>query len=133
MSLQTNANICINNYSMNPQGKYNLTSIEKMKRDSPEWQEFVNWQEKRIRARLSRYNSIRIAKEQLDERKDLTPYQRYKIESVSKFLVEAIERIKNGSYGYCKYCGIEITVARLFLVPAALQCIDCGNNKRLNT
>ena len=129
MSLQTNANIFINNRSMNPKGKYNLTSIEKMKRGSPEWLEFVNWQEKRIRERLSRYNSIKIAKEQLDERKDLTPYQRYKIESVSKFLFEAIERIKNGSYGYCKYCCIEITVERLFLVPAALQCVACDNTK----
>ena len=37
----------------------------------------------------------------------------------------ALERIKNGSFGICKGCGKEIAVGRLEAIPYAALCIDC--------
>lgn len=112
---------------MNPKGKYTIDSLENKSRTSPEWKEFVQWQRERIMERLERYNRVSTAKEQLEETGDLTPYQHYKTSIVTPFLVEALERIKNGTYGICKYCGKEIPVGRLLLVAPALQCMECEN------
>jgi RNA polymerase-binding transcription factor DksA len=59
----------------------------------------------------------------------MTLYQHYKIETVSPFLLEAMEKIKKGMYGICKYCGKEILVGKLLLVPPSFQCMDCENSK----
>lgn len=114
---------------MNPHGKYSPSYLATLKRDSAEWATFVQWQEARILERLSRYNRMATAKEQLEETGDLTPYQRYKIGTVSLYLLDALARIKAGSYGVCKYCGKEIPVERLLLVPGALQCMECQHKK----
>jgi len=114
---------------MNTIGKYTIDSLENISRHSPEWKEFVQWQHERIMERLERYNRVSTAKEQLEETGDLTPYQLYKTSTVSPFLIEALERIKNGKYGICKYCGKEIPVGRLLLVAPALQCMECKNIK----
>jgi RNA polymerase-binding protein DksA len=37
----------------------------------------------------------------------------------------ALERIKDGSYGYCVTCGERIPVARLEVIPWADQCVKC--------
>lgn len=37
----------------------------------------------------------------------------------------ALERIKNGSYGTCKYCGEEIDEKRLLARSVASACIGC--------
>ncbi|MCB0810927.1 MAG: TraR/DksA C4-type zinc finger protein, partial [Flavobacteriales bacterium] len=69
-------------------------------------------------------------REQLDERGDLPPYQRYKIGTVSPYLRRALAKMDEGSYGACDRCGGEIAHARLLLIPAAVQCAGCGHTKK---
>jgi len=38
----------------------------------------------------------------------------------------ALARIKNGSYGVCAKCGIEIPEKRLSALPYATTCVDCA-------
>jgi DnaK suppressor protein len=38
---------------------------------------------------------------------------------------EALDRIKDGSYGTCQACGDEVQVKRLDAVPWARHCIEC--------
>ena len=38
---------------------------------------------------------------------------------------KALERIKKGTYGICKYCNKEITEKRLRARPSSSSCIDC--------
>lgn len=40
-------------------------------------------------------------------------------------VVEALERVKKGSYGTCTICGEEIAPARLMARPYAIRCIRC--------
>jgi RNA polymerase-binding transcription factor DksA len=108
--------------------KENLNNIT---RDSDIWNHFVCWQKERIIARLNRYNSIDTAKTQLEETGNISHYQKYKINTVSKYLLEAIKEIELGKYGLCISCGNEININRLFLVPGALRCVDCDNNASL--
>lgn len=107
---------------------WNIEILEKLTKDSDEWLRFVKWQQERILERLNRYNNIETIKSQLAERGDLTPYQRYKITIVSKFLIQALDQIKSGIYGICTSCKKEISVQRLLLVPAALRCMNCEGN-----
>ena len=37
----------------------------------------------------------------------------------------ALNRLENGSYGYCEACGVEIGIRRLEARPTATLCIDC--------
>lgn len=97
-------------------------------RGTPEWDAFVQAQRQRIVERLERYNNPETAKEQLAERGDLTPYQRYKIGTVSKYLHRALAKMNEGSYGRCDECGGVIAYERLLLVPAAVQCAACGRS-----
>ncbi|MDH5489049.1 MAG: TraR/DksA C4-type zinc finger protein [Rhodospirillaceae bacterium] len=39
----------------------------------------------------------------------------------------ALERIKNGEYGFCQSCDEEITEKRLEIDPATPVCINCAN------
>ncbi|WP_414041851.1 RNA polymerase-binding protein DksA [Acidithiobacillus sp. M4-SHS-6] len=38
---------------------------------------------------------------------------------------QALDRIKEGEYGYCEACGVEIGLRRLEARPTATLCIDC--------
>lgn len=38
---------------------------------------------------------------------------------------KALARIKDGTYGNCKYCGKEIGEKRLMARPTSTSCIDC--------
>jgi len=38
---------------------------------------------------------------------------------------EALDRLKNGSYGYCMACSQEVQAKRLDAVPWARHCIEC--------
>ena len=38
---------------------------------------------------------------------------------------EALSRIRDGDYGYCDSCGVEIGLRRLEARPTATLCIDC--------
>ena len=37
----------------------------------------------------------------------------------------ALQRIKNGTYGDCTDCGVEISAARLHAAPEAPRCVPC--------
>ena len=51
------------------------------------------------------------------------------LESALRDANKALESIKSGKYGTCKYCGKEIDEKRLLARPASSSCIDC--KKRL--
>lgn len=42
---------------------------------------------------------------------------------------KALERIKNGTYGNCAKCGIEIDEERLNSIPETQTCIKCSSQK----
>ncbi len=42
---------------------------------------------------------------------------------------EALERIDNGTYGYCEICGGEITEKRLIARPVTTMCIACKSRQ----
>ena len=44
---------------------------------------------------------------------------------VLQLVQDALERIKNGSFGHCIVCEEEVQVKRLEAVPWARHCIDC--------
>jgi len=49
-----------------------------------------------------------------------------------KEIVEALERIENGTYGKCELCGNDITQNRLMAVPQARLCINCKADQERN-
>jgi RNA polymerase-binding protein DksA len=48
-----------------------------------------------------------------------------KLESSLRDVESALDRIKNDTYGTCKYCGKEIGEKRLRARPSAGSCIEC--------
>ena len=44
---------------------------------------------------------------------------------ILQLVSEALERLKNGSYGHCVACQEEVQVKRLEAVPWARHCIEC--------
>lgn len=44
-------------------------------------------------------------------------------------LQEALQRIEEGSFGICRFCGGEIGRARLEAVPTTTQCINCKSRQ----
>ena len=103
-----------------------------MQRNTPEWSLFVKKQKEEILKRHDKkYNNIDVIKEQLRETGNISIYQSYKIDVVSKFQRRALEKIQAGTYGICDVCKNEIPIERLNLVPAALTCTGCDNEKGL--
>ena len=47
------------------------------------------------------------------------------LESSLRDISSALKRIKNGSYGVCKYCGNEIGEKRMLARPVASACVAC--------
>jgi len=45
---------------------------------------------------------------------------------------KALERIKNGTYGVCKYCGNPIAEKRLLARPTANSCVNCKTELQEN-
>lgn len=41
----------------------------------------------------------------------------------------ALERIEDGSYGFCEACGSEIPMTRLEVLPYATMCVTCASKK----
>ncbi|PKO57149.1 MAG: RNA polymerase-binding protein DksA [Betaproteobacteria bacterium HGW-Betaproteobacteria-21] len=48
-----------------------------------------------------------------------------------KKIDEALSRIREGEYGYCDSCGVEIGLKRLEARPTATLCIDCKTLEEL--
>ncbi len=42
-------------------------------------------------------------------------------------LAEALERLRDGSYGQCVYCGEPIPAGRLLVIPETTHCLGCGS------
>ena len=69
------------------------------------------------------------AKNSLKETGDLSHYQFYKSSTVSKFLLRALDKIKDRTYGLCDVCKKVIPLGRLDVVPAALSCVEFDEKK----
>jgi DnaK suppressor protein len=41
----------------------------------------------------------------------------------------AVERIEDGSYGWCDVCGEKIPESRLNVIPYAIQCVRCASHQ----
>lgn len=48
----------------------------------------------------------------------------------TKSIKAALERIKEGSFGLCRWCGSPIPAQRLEVVPTAQGCISCSAAQR---
>ena len=49
-----------------------------------------------------------------------------------KFLIKALERIKEGSFGVCNICEELIPEERMIEVPNATKCVQCKESEKLN-
>lgn len=47
------------------------------------------------------------------------------LQSALRDVEKALNRVKDGTYGFCKYCGKEIDPKRLMARPVSSACIDC--------
>jgi DnaK suppressor protein len=47
------------------------------------------------------------------------------LEGTLKDIDAALKRIEDGSYGKCKYCGVEIGKKRMMARPVASACVEC--------
>ncbi|NBF39270.1 MAG: TraR/DksA family transcriptional regulator [Spirochaetes bacterium] len=45
-------------------------------------------------------------------------------------LANALKRVDTNEYGHCVRCGGEIPIERLRVVPEAVVCVPCAENKR---
>lgn len=43
----------------------------------------------------------------------------------------ALERLEQGTYGFCEQCGVSIPEERLMAFPSATLCIDCARRQGL--
>ncbi len=48
-----------------------------------------------------------------------------KLESSLRDVNKALEKIKKGTYGVCKYCSQEMTQKRILARPASSSCVEC--------
>ena len=46
-----------------------------------------------------------------------------------KKIEEALRKLEEGSYGVCEDCGTEISEERLKLIPFAIYCVECMENR----
>ena len=53
-----------------------------------------------------------------------------KLKEQRKEIIRALEKIKDGTYGKCDSCSVEIKEKRLVAMPVAALCIDCAKNFR---
>lgn len=63
------------------------------------------------------------ASEVAEYSKDLTLERT--LESSLRDVKKALQRLEEGTYGTCRYCGKEIDVKRLMARPTSTSCIDC--------
>jgi RNA polymerase-binding transcription factor DksA len=49
-----------------------------------------------------------------------------------KFLIKALERINDGSFGICNICEELIPDERMMEVPNATKCVRCKESEKLN-
>ena len=75
---------------------------------------------------LKAQNSGDVIDAALDSVQDEISSQLAEVESRELVRIEvALERMRNGQYGLCEACGINIPMARLNALPYATCCIKC--------
>ncbi|WP_299020142.1 TraR/DksA family transcriptional regulator [uncultured Tepidimonas sp.] len=62
---------------------------------------------------------------QVDGERDLAQALDARETAELRAIDDALERIRQGTYGLCIDCGAEIPAARLHAAPTALRCLDC--------
>jgi len=62
---------------------------------------------------------------QVDGERDLAQALDERETAELRAIDDALERIRQGTYGQCVDCGVDIPTARLHANPTALRCIDC--------
>ncbi|HHY83248.1 MAG TPA: hypothetical protein GX505_11340 [Clostridiales bacterium] len=63
---------------------------------------------------------------ELEKQFALSRHQARQIDEVKA----ALERIENGTYGYCEFCGKSIDFDRLDAIPEARLCIECEEERK---
>jgi YteA family regulatory protein len=63
---------------------------------------------------------------ELDKQFALTRHSARQIDEIGA----ALERIEDGSYGFCQFCGKDISFERLDAIPEARLCIDCEEQRK---
>jgi hypothetical protein len=74
-------------------------------------------QEKTLRERLAYYRNTVTTRPE--------GYVVFKLRFIIPRIERAIEKIREGTYGYCDDCGCPIPTGRLERIPAAITCISC--------
>lgn len=64
-----------------------------------------------------------VASELFERSKDLSLVDNARIELEK--INDALDKIKQGSYGYCDECGYEIDIERLEVLPETTKCVKC--------
>ena len=62
---------------------------------------------------------------QIDSDRDYTLRIRSRESRLIKKIKESLEDIASGTYGICRMCGEDISIARLTARPVARHCIEC--------
>jgi len=94
--------------------------------------EFIENQYRRIQRRIAKYKDPeRIQNELLSG--EVSPYTKYKQETIIPILEKTLRKIEEGKYGICEKCGKPIEKKRLELVPAAELCLSCINENNEKT
>jgi DnaK suppressor protein len=66
-----------------------------------------------------------IATEQSEVRSQMASFESRELAQIEN----ALDRIKQGSYGHCETCGQAIAPMRLKALPYATECIACARNE----
>lgn len=104
-----------------------------MKRTGELWDAFVNKQRVIILKRLQKYKNVDTASDSLKETGEVCYYQYYKSSTVSKYLLRTLDKIDEGSYAICNVYKKEIPIARIEIVPGAISCVGCDEEKIINS
>ncbi len=76
-----------------------------------------------LQSESSHFDQIDRASHEESQRMELRASDRRR--RLQSKIVKALLRLKQGDYGYCKSCGVEIGVQRLDARPTADECIKC--------
>ena len=57
---------------------------------------------------------------------------RRRLADKSRALAEALERVRDGTYGICRECGYRIPRRRLQALPTATLCVPCQERRETN-
>lgn len=93
-----------------------------------------NWRKNLLEEASSTLDTMRQTKEGLADEVDLAAYEesfrlvlraRDRELKLIKKIDMSIEALKEGDYGYCDDCGMDIGIARLEARPTATKCVEC--------